>query len=524
MLAVAVANLAQVLLDVLLQPAAALSQIQVRDAVSINGSAALVGLPVWLLHWLWISRIVRGTSAERVSTLRRLYLYGLLAGATAFFARSVFDGLLAGFDALIGLIPARSILDSLVRPVPFALVAAVVWFGHWRITTAERDAVGESGGSATLRRWYVYGAAFAGLIMMLIGSQSVFETLWRVLAGGESGVLNALPVPAAAAVVGLGLWLFHWSVLPGQLPSAARSEDATSVLRSAYLFLGLAVGVVGALAGVSQLLYYVVGRLLGVDRPGGVGGDLLQAAAGPVGVTLVYGAAWAYARAALRRQAAEFGETQRQAGIRRLYTYVVALVSIGVLGTAVAGLLWGLADVIVRGAVDPDLLARYTTLTLVGLPVWLLHWKPSPADPVEAHSLARRLYIYLSLIAAMLSLIGSAATALYRLLGLALGEPLSAAWQADFGHALAISVVGGFLAVYQWRVLRADARRAEPARATAAAQPVEAVVEIHAADQDSLSRALSVLRLTGVQVTVRLQTVANPGLTDDDAPPRGLYL
>jgi hypothetical protein len=57
-------------------------------------------------------------------------------------------------------------------------------------------------------------------------------------------------------------------------------------------------------------------------------------------------------------------------------------------------------------------------------------------------------------------------------------------------------------------VLRADARLAEP---VAAAQPAEsepevaaatAVVEIHAADAASLSRALSALRDSGVEVRV----------------------
>ena len=54
--------------------------------------------------------------------------------------------------------------------------------------------------------------------------------------------------------------------------------------------------------------------------------DLLQAAAGPGSAVIVYGVAWAYQRQAVRRQAAAFSEAPRQAGIRRLYTYVIALV------------------------------------------------------------------------------------------------------------------------------------------------------------------------------------------------------
>jgi hypothetical protein len=82
-----------------------------------------------------------------------------------------------------------------------------------------------------------------------------------------------------------------------------------------YLFVTLGVAVVGTF-GASQLLYYVVGRLLGVERPGGVGGNLLQAAAGPASIVLVYGVAWLYQRVSLRQQARAFEEAPRQAGIR----------------------------------------------------------------------------------------------------------------------------------------------------------------------------------------------------------------
>ena len=36
---------------------------------------------------------------------------------------------------------------------------------------------GERGGSATLRRWYVYGAAFVGLVLLLTGTSGVVESV-----------------------------------------------------------------------------------------------------------------------------------------------------------------------------------------------------------------------------------------------------------------------------------------------------------------------------------------------------------
>lgn len=497
MVSLAAANLLQLLVDLALHSPLLRTDSYVRDTVSLYAAAALVGLPVWLVHWLWIERWVRSNPEERASTLRRLYLYAVLVGATLEIAGSARDALSDAFAALLG--PASA--GAFVRPLPFALIAAGVWFAHWRIAANDRVLVGEGGGSATLRRWYVYGAAFVGLVLLLAGTQGVVEALWRLAAQAGGPVGPALAQPAADALVGLGLWLVHWMVL------RKPDDDRTSVLRSVYLFLGLAVAVVGSLLGLSQLLYYAVGRLLGVDHPGGVGGDLLQAAAGPASIAIVYGAGWAYQRQALRQVPAD---APGQDGVRRLYTYLVALVALGVLASGVAGLLWTLGDLLfpASAALSGDgwreQVALYATLAIVGLPAWLLHWQRQRASSAEVRSLARRLYVYLSLIVAMLALVSSAAAALYKLLGLALGTDFSVSVAADLAHALAVASVAAVLAAYHWRVVRGDAHVAQPSAAeTPAPGPAaSAIVEIRAADEASLSRAIAALRSTGVGVTV----------------------
>jgi hypothetical protein len=503
MVALAAANLVQLLVDIGLQSAAVGTDRYVRDTVSLYAAAALVGLPVWLVHWLWITRSVRSDAAERASVLRRLYLYAVLAGATLEIAGSATEALVGAFAALIGAAAPGATLDTILRPLPFTLVGCGVWFAHWRSAATDRALVGERGGSATLRRWYVYGTAFVGLVLLLSGAQGVVESVWRLVAEAGAPVETGLAQPAADTLVGLGLWLVQRIV---RLSEADKREDDTAVLRSVYLFLALGVGVNGALLGLSQLLFYAVGRLLGVDHPGGVGGDLLQAAAGPASIAGVYGAAWAYQRAALGRQLATFTEAPRQAGVRRLYMYLVALIALGVLATGVAGVLWTLGDVFLPVSSVPndpgwrEQMALFATLTMVGLPVWLLHWRRRPTSVAETRSLARRVYVYLSLIVAMLALVSSAAAALYKLLGLALGGGFSVGVAADLVHALAVASVAALLAVYHFQVVRSDAHVG--LRTTGSDAPVTAIVEIHAADADSLSRALSALRSTGVQVSV----------------------
>jgi Domain of unknown function (DUF5671) len=514
MLAFATANLGQLIIDLLLQTPSADTARHVRDVVALNAAAALVGLPVWLLHWRWTERWARDNPAERASTLRRLYLYVVLAAALLVLAYTTQDVLSNVFAALTR---TRNLpgLDEVFDDLPYIAIAALIWIGHWRIAGRDRGLVGEVGGSATLRRWYVYGAAFIGFVALLSGASGVLESLWRLLARpSPSPEQFEIAGALASTMVGLGVWLVHWTVLPKRMDDAAQRDDGVSVLRSVYLFLALSVAVIGTLIGLSQLLYYGVARALGVDRLGGVGGDLLQAAAGPASVAIIAGAAWAYQRYVLRRQAVAFDEAPRQAGVRRLYTYIVALIGLATLAVGVAGLLWTAGDVLVNSAVTTsgdgwrNNVALFATLAVVGLPVWLLHWQPQPAAEEEVRSLARRLYVYLALIGAMLSLVGSAAVLLYHVISLLLGETSSASLLTDLMRALSVAVVAGVVAAYHWRILRADARRTASSVPEPTLQPVEEMEEalvtlqIRAATPAALEQAIATLRSTGVEVAV----------------------
>src|SRR5579859_6850157 len=80
-LALGVANLLRALLEAWVGTASAASPGHLQDQVSLWGAAALVGLPIWFVHWTWARRLSRDP-AERSSPLRRLFLYGVLAGST----------------------------------------------------------------------------------------------------------------------------------------------------------------------------------------------------------------------------------------------------------------------------------------------------------------------------------------------------------------------------------------------------------------------------------------------------------
>jgi hypothetical protein len=469
MLAGGAANLGRVLVEALTGPTTAT---YVREEVSRWGAAAIVGLPVWLVHWWWAQRASHASPVEQLSALRRLYVFAVLAAA-----------LLAGASAL-----HEVLVDSTWQLLPTVGVSLVVWLYHWR----EAVLLADHGG--TLRRWYLYGSAFVGFLLLLGGSRAVLHAVWDMLAASTAP--NVPRAVIADALIGLGIWLLHW-------PGAARvfrETDRRATLRSVYLFLSLAVAVGGAVAGLTQVLYYALGRALGVERPGGVGGSLLEAAAGPASLLVVYGLAWLYTRAALREQALMV-EAPRQAGVRRLYTYLVALIGLVALAVGAAGLLWIVGDALTSAPGTQgsqwwrDRVALFATLTSVGLLVWLLHWRPaSRLAGEELTAFSRRLYAYLALIAGSMTVLGSAAAVAYRVLTLALGAQPSPSLASDLAHDLADVLVAGLVVGYHWSTRPAGEASPAPEK------PVEAVLRVKAADGAMLERGIRALREAGLEV------------------------
>ena len=113
-------------------------------------------------------------------------------------------------------------------------------------------------------------------------------------------------------------------------------------------------------------------------------------------------------------------------------------------------------------------MSLYATLLAVGLPVWLAHWGPVAAPGArrwvadEPQALARRLYLYLTLLAGVLTLLGSGAVAARQVLDLVLGEAATGGALTNLARALAVapSRGGGLLPP-----ARAARRRGASARA-----------------------------------------------------------
>jgi hypothetical protein len=473
-----------VLLFVFNDPSADSSRTQLAGFTAVSA----VALPVWAIHFWFARRYAMRDPYERASAIRRLYVYfACLGGAIgALVALAITAGDL--MRPLIDTCPFRGIdipcpanpnwlQTSQAAWVAFVFLA--IWAFHFRVASRDRAAVLETGASATLRRWYMYVALLVGLLVMLYGASTLIELAWLKARNGSIPDFRFLGDSAGLLVTGLVVWGFHARTIA--LNHA--SDDRLSTLRALEGFGAVAVCITLALGGASQVLFYGLARALGVQHPGGVGDDILAALAAPASQLVVYGAAWFFMRRRLAQDAVA-QEAERQAGIRRLYTNLVVLVSLGAWAIGAGGLLWTLAEQAeapIIGVTAGDWknpVSLWLTLLLVGAAVWLAHWRQAPWA-ADRHALPRRLYVWAALLASVLAALGAGVGMLAAVLRQVFSArpTLSDAANLDFGHYLAVLVVAAGVGFYHWRVLRADAA-SRPAKHAPEPTPAEVAIAV----------------------------------------------
>ncbi len=427
-----------------------------REQLSLGLAMLVIGGILWFLFWRAIQRQVSGSPAEIGSAIRKLFLNIILV-----------------VTALVSLYAAAEFLVWLMSGVPrgqfpsgglaILIVAGVIWYYHWRVQEGEGQ---PSPAAKTLRRWYVYLLSAWGLVSLsiclvqLINQTILFLPIWgkAIASGGfwNSSVHSSL----SWILLGGSAWTFHWFHMT--------RGDSDSTLRQVYLYLLAILG--GAIAGLAALttsLFDVFRFALG--SPSATSETHFQFLGWTVPTMLVAAAVWAYHQQVVREEAAQLRE--RQLSARRVLFYLMSFIG---LGTLVAGLIMliGILLELLINAVSPgpvavspgwwrDQLAICLALLIVAAPIWLYYWNRvlqmvTAGGIAETGARSRRIFLYVILGAAVITLAADLVNIMYQL--------LNGLLQGTFGldvfrgskwslQTLAVAIP---VLLYHWRVLRQD--------------------------------------------------------------------
>ena len=429
-------------------------------------SLILVGVPIFLFHWLWTQRASAKDDEERTASIRAVFLYGVLLATLV----PVVQNLLAlinrtflstahlyAYRAIVG--GSQTLVDNLIAIVINLLIAAY----FWNILRNEWPALPDSENFARIRRLYRFIWMLYGLLMVVYGAQQSLDfafTLSRSVLGeiGRETVVNAI----ALLIVGTPIWFYSWRVLQDALPDSAEKE---SLLRFGILFLLALSGVIVVLTAGGNLLYVLLGHLLGEQT---AWDEFLKQIGNPISIGIPFGVIWAYYGNWFTKQINFEEQATRRASKQRIYFYILSAIGLTASFSGVALLLSVVIDIVTGKTYLSDSgfrhpLAGALATLIVGLPLWLMTWRPMQADALAdgdmgdhaRRSVIRKIYLYLALFAGVIGGMISAVYLVFTLINAALGGDTSN-FTDSILNSLQILVLFIVLLLYHLSALRKD--------------------------------------------------------------------
>jgi hypothetical protein len=417
---------------------------------------ASIWTPIWVWHRLRVQRFAEEEPAERRSILRKLYVYLTLGVAAALVAHASVEILRWVFD-----------VNSFGGyPFAAALVWSALWAFHWMAERGEGQPTDET---MTVRRLYLYFTSAYSLVMLAVGVSFAIYLVWReayeelfpvpILLRGEEGLWgDVMKNSLSVALVGAGLWAYHWLHI-------ARL-DTESTLRQFYLYVfAILGGVITTLSATGVIAFGILQWLIGTPEEASAAAHFrfLPGALSPLIIGL---GLWFYHWATVLRERAALGQLWPA---RRIYGYIMAALGLGALVAAIVVLVPTAIGVFITSARDVmlgtdwwrDRMVLVLTLGLLGIPVWTYYWfsmqrMVASAEAEERASLPRRVLIFAVLGVGTLAFLGNVSYLLFVFLEAVLEDTLSLTLLADMKWSMGSVVVAALFVPYYWLILRED--------------------------------------------------------------------
>jgi len=438
------------------------------DALAQALALILVGVPIFLIHWLWAQRASARDEEEKTASLRAAFLYAILLGTLipvvqnllAFIDRSLVQAAGLEVDRAFRAFSEQSLADNLIAILMNGIVAAY----FWNILRHEWATITDSENFSEVRRLYRYIWMLYGLLMTVFGAQQILRYLFYVPGDvlGELGREVALN-GVALLLVGTPVWVYSWRIIQDSLTDPA---EMGSSLRLGILYILALGGVITVITTAWTIVNTIVLLVLGQDMNFR---DFTQEIGGPVSIGIPLGAVWAYYGYWLNRHIQAVGDVVSRAAMKRLYNYILAFIGLVVSFIGVTTLLMFIIDVVMgSGIVLSDSLrenlASSISSILVGLPLWLMMWRPMQAEAfaegdVGDHarrSVIRKFYLYLVMFASVIGGMATAVGLVYQLIRVVLNGDTGDGFANDLLNLVQLLFLFGVVLVYHLNVLRAD--------------------------------------------------------------------
>ncbi len=469
------------------------------EALASALALVLVGVPIFLFHWLWSQRSSARDEDEKSAGLRAVFFYAILLGTLIPAVQNLLALINRIFLGAVKLDPSRAILggsqtwpDNLIAILMNGLVA--VYF--WNVLRSEWMTLPGKENFADVRRLYRYLWVLYGLSMTVFGAQQTLHFLFYVSSDvlgdiGRETLVNGL----ALLVVGTPLWFYAWRAVQNSLAEAAEQD---SNLRLGVLYLLALGGVITVLTTATIAVDLLLRQLLGADI---ATTDFIHQLGNQISIGVPLGAIWAYYGHWLNRHIEEIPDPVRQAGMKRIYFYLLSAIGLGGAFIGAATLIKFIIDLTTGGSMTLDGVLRANlsgaiALIAAWLPLWLLTWRRMQASAFATgdegdharRSVVRKAYLYLALFAGVIGGMSAAVALVFQLLRAALTRATDSSFLATNLNDLQLLVLFSILLLYHLTVLRRDSQSTADALARKQGDFKVLIAGLRAKDLRSWSR------------------------------------
>jgi len=439
-----------------------------EDALAQALALILVGVPFFLIHWIWAQRATTRDAEEQNASIRAVFLYAILLATLIPVAQNFLSFIDRSLVEIAGLSVGRAFSSfsrqTLADNVIAILMNGIVALYFWNVLRGDWGRLTDRENYSDVRRLYRYIWMLYGLLLTVFGAQQILRFLFYIPGGllghlGREVAINGL----ALLVVGTPVWIYSWRVIQNSLADPA---EMGSNLRLGILYLLALGGVITVITATWMVINIILSVLLGQDLSQA---EMIQKIGGPVSIAVPLAVVWSYFGYWLNRHIEAAGDQVRQAGLKRLYNYLLALIGLVVAFVGVATLLSFLIDMLTGyGIVFSDsmrnTLADSISSLIVGLPLWLVMWRRMQAEAMSdgelgdhaRRSLIRKAYLYLVLFASVIGGMATAVALVYNLLRALLTGNSGPDFVNNILNLLQLLFLFGVMLVYHLYVLRAD--------------------------------------------------------------------
>src|SRR5581483_313660 len=433
-------------------------------------SLILVGVPIFLVQWLWAQSVSARDEEEKTASLRAIFFYAVLIGTLIPVVQNLLALINRIFITSVHLNAERAVLggsqtwpDNIIAILMNGLVA----FYFWNVLRGEWKTLANKENFADVRRLYRYLWLLYSLLITIFGAQQIIQIIHYLFyvpsdVIGELGretIVNGI----ALLVVGTPIWVYTSRIIQDSLADAAERD---SNLRLGVLYIFALSGVITVLTTASMLINIVITKLLGEDWTMSY---FINQIGGPISVGVPLGAVWAYYGNWLKRHIGSVGEPIRQAGMKRVYSYILSALGLGGAFIGVAALINFIIDLSTGNTLTLNdslrsNLATAISLIAAWLPLWLLNWRPLQADALASgdmsdharRSVVRKAYLYLALFAGVIGGMISAVALVFELIRALLSASTSSDFVPTVLNDLQVLVLFAILLAYHLLILRRD--------------------------------------------------------------------